>query len=107
MRAVSTWWHAQRNTLTIMARHSGGLTSAAAAEAIEPHANRLRAVVLAALQESGPMTSQEIEDRTGLEGNTVRPRLVELREMGRVRDSGLTRPTRSGRDATIWEVIPE
>jgi predicted ArsR family transcriptional regulator len=101
----STWWTAQRNSLRITAPHSGGPTSAAAAKAIEPHAGTLRATILDLLRRDGPLTAQEIEDRTGLEGNTVRPRLCELRDAGKVRDSGLTRKTRSGRDAAVWEGI--
>lgn len=105
MYAVSSWWQAQRNSMRIMAPHSGGVTSAVAARSMDDHTAGLRGTILALLVEQGPLTSQEIEDRTGLEGNTVRPRLVELRAFGRVRDSGRTRLTRSGREAVLWESL--
>lgn len=48
------------------------------------------------------LTDEEIGERTGLAGNTVRPRRLELEEGGLVCDSGRTRPTQSGRRATVW-----
>ena len=81
-------------------------TSIAAADAIKPDANRLRAVVLATLEQAGTegMTDEEIQDATGLQGSCQRPRRVELVQRGLVRDSGNTRPTRSGRRAVVWIV---
>ena len=48
-------------------------------------------------------TSEEIEDATGLDGNTVRPRLKELEEGGYAFKGAVQRKTRSGRDAIVWE----
>jgi len=48
------------------------------------------------------VTAEDLETLCELPGNTVRPRLVELREDGLVTDSGRTRRTASGRSATIW-----
>jgi hypothetical protein len=39
---------------------------------------------------------------TGIPPSTYRPRRVECVEFGLVRDSGLTRPTKSGRAAVVW-----
>lgn len=39
-------------------------------------------------------------------GNTVRPRRIELEELGFVEDSGARRPTHSGKMAIVW-VVPE
>lgn len=75
-------------------------TSRAAAKAIEPHIQRLEKVVLDAL--ASPLTAEQIEDETGLAGNTVRPRLVALRNRGLVIDSGQRHRTRSGREAVVW-----
>ena len=83
-------------------------TSQAAARLIKPEANRLRAQVLACLTAAGNdgMTDEQIIDATGLGASTARPRRIELVEQGRVKASGLTRPTRSGRAATVWCVCP-
>lgn len=51
-------------------------------------------------------TADELEVGLGLSGNTIRPRLVELRERGFVVDSGATRPTRAGRRAVVYLAEP-
>ncbi|MBS2028746.1 MAG: MarR family transcriptional regulator [Deltaproteobacteria bacterium] len=82
---------------------NGTVTSDAAAEAIKPSAATLRALVLAAVSNSGPhgVTRQEIEERTQLEGNTVRPRVKELLAAGLVVETDRVRDTRSGRAAFV------
>lgn len=86
------------------APHSGSRTSRDAAADIKPHAATLRARVLAYIASRGTLgaTSQEIELDLGMSGNTVRPRLVELRETDCVADSGRVRTTLSGRKAIVW-----
>lgn len=82
-------------------RHSA--TSVAAADDIKPSANRLRAVVWAAIGGAADgLTDEEGIDLTGLPPSTYRPRRVEGVQAGRVADSGRTRPTRSGRKAVVW-----
>lgn len=49
-------------------------------------------------------TDEEMQLALGLAGSTQRPRRVELVRMGKVVDSGLTRKTASGRQATIWKL---
>lgn len=90
------------------APHSGPRTSRDAAADIKPHAATLRQRVLVYIAGRGAMgaTSQEVELDTGLAGNTVRPRLCELRESGCIEDSGTTRKTVSGRQATVWRFKP-
>ena len=85
--------------------HNGTPTSREAAHSVKPRVSKLRADVLVVLIARGEIgaTAQEIEKATGLPGNTVRPRLVELRENGCVRDSGRKRKTDSGRLAVVWE----
>lgn len=85
------------------APHNGTRTSVDAAHDIKPHAMTLRNRVLVFLAGRDGATAQEIETALGLGGSTVRPRLVELRETGCVRDSGRTRKTASGRSAVVWE----
>lgn len=43
----------------------------------------------------------------GLDGNTYRPRRIELCRLGFVRDSGLRRATRAGGLAAVWCVLAE
>ncbi len=63
----------------------------------------VRKRVHAFLIERGPLgaTAQEIENGMRLSGDTVRPRLVELRKVWLVVTRG-KRPTRSGRKACVW-----
>lgn len=78
-------------------------TSKSAARAIEPRRNILRKQVYDILLATpSGLTDEEIQTMTGMEGSTQRPRRVELVESGAVVDSGLTRATRSGRQATVW-----
>lgn len=75
-----------------------------AKKAIEPRAANLREVVLGAIRSSGGATGQQLEALTGLSGNTVRPRLRELEVAGRIKQSGETRATASGRQAAVYVV---
>lgn len=91
------------------APHNGTDTSRDAAANIREHLGRLEFVVFAAVacaRDAG-VTNDEIEVITGLAGNTVRPRIVRLREMGLVRDSQRRRPTRSGRAAVVWQMVQQ
>lgn len=86
------------------APHSGPQTSRDAAVDIREHAHKQRARVLAFLASRGAhgATDQEIEQALGMVGNSVRPRRGELLESGCLEDSGTTRKTVSGRNATVW-----
>jgi len=83
--------------------HNRTETSVDAALSIRSELPRLEALVLWFLQ-SQPATAQEIEIGLQMAGSTVRPRLVALRERGKVEDSGLRRETQSGRRAVVWRV---
>lgn len=84
---------------------NGTDTSVDAARSVRSELPRLEALVLGALRASpAGATAQELEAMTGLSGNTVRPRLVGLRERGLVEDSGGRRATASGRQAVVWRV---
>jgi len=66
-----------------------------------------RAAVLMVIQQSTHgRTDEEIQRMLKLNPSTQRPRRIELVQAGKVRDSGRTRKTKSGRAATVWEVIP-
>ena len=88
--------------------HSGGPTSRAAAVSKAPTAAQQRTRVLLWISGRGELgaTAEEIQEGLGLSGDSVRPRLWELRgNAGHdrvVEDSGSHRPTRAGRAAVVW-----
>jgi response regulator of citrate/malate metabolism len=47
------------------------------------------------------LTREEIEIHTGISGNTVRPRILELIEEGKIIESTQYRLTKSGRKARV------
>ena len=79
-------------------------TSRAAAKAIQPCAQTLRWAVLAFLRRQGELgaTDEQIQSILAMNASTERPRRGELVSAGLVVDSGLTRPTASGRQAIVW-----
>ena len=80
-------------------------TSQAAAESVTPAIGRLRQVVLDHIRSCGERgcTDEELIDAVGLGPNTPRPRRIECVRMGLVKDTGTTRPTKSGRAAVVWK----
>lgn len=81
-------------------------TSVAAAEAIKPRTGPLHKLILDHLAQCpNGCTDEELMAALDLSGNTERPRRRELQLMGRVVDSGRTRPTQSGKQATVWEAL--
>jgi hypothetical protein len=84
-------------------------TSRAAAESMIEAAGTLRSKVRIYIVTEGydGATDDEVEVALGLKSNTARPRRHELMERSLVMDSGRTRKTRSGRDATVWITAPE
>lgn len=77
-------------------------TSEAAASSLAPVLGELHARVWAAVMASDAgLTDEEICERTGLQGNTVRPRRVELVATGHLVEGG-KRPTKNGRNAVVW-----
>jgi len=86
-------------------KHS--ITSREAARQIAAHMPELRHRVWCEIELAGAngLTDEEVSERTGLAGNTVRPRRGELERDGFVVDSGRTRATASGRRATVWITI--
>ena len=95
--------------------HNGTDTSRAAAASLAPHVGRLEAVVLEAIREAGEhgATDDEVEIATGLAHQSVSPRRISLQRLGLVVQAidsegvNVTRPTRSGRKATVWIAIEE
>jgi transcription initiation factor IIE alpha subunit len=83
---------------------AGSDTSYAAARSVRHTAPAQREQVFATLYARGPSTAEELEVVLGLAGNSIRPRLVELRRDGRVVDTGRRRRTQSRRYAVVWAV---
>lgn len=83
---------------------AGSDTSEAAAESIAKDTNRLRCLVLEEIRDAGGLTCDECEERLALKHQTCSARVYELKGSGRIRDSGMRRKTRSGRNAVVWVV---
>ena len=81
-------------------------TSQAAARAAEPASAGKREVIRLFVCQAGlhGATNDEIVAATGILLQTVCARVNELQKLGSLVDSGLTRPTRAGRAATVWRV---
>lgn len=80
-------------------------TSAAAAAAIEPKAGTIKAKVLDYLHAHPfPMTSEEIAAGLNIHYRSVQPRLAELRNDNRVKDSGTRKIGMFGKDQIAWEI---
>lgn len=65
----------------------------------------LQARTLAELGKA-PGTADEIADRLGVNFLSVRPRIAELRRLGKIRPTQTRRVNDSGMTATVWEVKP-
>jgi DNA-binding CsgD family transcriptional regulator len=75
-----------------LARHTDPETSHDAAKNIKVSAKE--EIVLECLAIYGPQTSIEIANRTGLNPNTVTPRMKPLKEKGKVYDTGIRRKSK-------------
>jgi hypothetical protein len=82
-------------------------TSVAAADAIKPCADTLRARVLDYIREQGKTgaTDDEIQVALNMNGSTQRPRRVELFQAGKICMAPMMRKTRAGRNANVWVAI--
>ena len=84
-------------------RHSD--TSREAAESMTEVAPNLRERVYRAIKSSpAGLTAEEACTLTGIKGDTLRPRIVELVGQNRIRVAG-KRPTKSGRKADVWVAL--
>ena len=78
-------------------------TSVAAAESIKPDASTLRERVYRCILTCGPITDEGIQAALAMDGNTERPRRVELERLRRICQQG-TKKTSKGREAAAWVV---
>jgi hypothetical protein len=78
--------------------------SVKAAISMRPKANTLRDRIYQYLTTYGPATDDEIRMGLGLDGNTARPRRIELVAMGKVTAAGKGKSSR-GNQATLWMAL--
>lgn len=78
-------------------------TRRAAHEHVAGRRDLLQARCLEALRER-PLTADEVADAIGESPLSIRPRITELRGLGRVVDTGERRRNASGRSAAIWRL---
>jgi hypothetical protein len=79
-------------------------TSNEAFQSVKPHLNDLQQKVLreiVAMDWIG-MTPFEAIQKTGLLDYTLRPRITELKKLGRIKDSGSRRPNVRGRNEIVY-----
>lgn len=84
-------------------RTNGTDTSAAAALSQTQNLTRDRKRILSALASNGPMITEQLAAMTKLSPNTCRPRLLDCRELGWVKQDGKG-VTVSGRAAKRWAI---
>jgi predicted ArsR family transcriptional regulator len=87
--------------------HNGTSTSIAAAESKTGSAHTDRLTIYQAIKAAGidGLTRDEIAERTGLNPNSVRPRVVELIKLGAIEEAGEQRHTATGRAAKVLTVV--
>jgi predicted Rossmann fold nucleotide-binding protein DprA/Smf involved in DNA uptake len=76
-------------------------TSSHAAKETQPHATTLRDSVLAALRQR-PSTADEVAAAIGKTVLATRPRLSELRALGKIVETRDRRRNASGKMASVW-----
>ena len=79
-------------------------TSKAAANDMRPKKALLHRIVLDALRDFGDMTTHEICSVTSKDYDAIQPRTSELREIGKISDSGIRRRTPKGKASIVWRL---
>ena len=85
-------------------QHSATSRASAAAAAPKFSERMLSCLAMIAMREDAGVTDEEGQENTGIDGNSYRPMRVTLYRHGYIEDSGLTRKTKSGRNAVAWRV---
>lgn len=89
--------------LTMPTRATSRLAAPGTAEAMT---QRRRVLELIRTSPDG-MTDDELQVALNMEGNTQRPRRIELYKLGCIEVTSQRRPTRKGRDAVVWQFVKE
>jgi hypothetical protein len=79
-----------------------GSTSQEAAARVD--ADNLRGAALIAIR-ANPSTADEVASALGLSVLTIRPRLSELRALGKIVPNGERRKNASGASAAVWRAV--
>ena len=88
-----------------MARRTDPETSHAAAESARDLAQHHHAKIMRELHTIGPLGKDALARLTGMSGVAVARRLPELERMGKVRTTGRTVTSNSGRQEREWQAI--
>ena len=86
---------------------AGSETSEEAAKSIKPSSLRSKVASMLRLRGIFGSTDDELEVSLGLRHQTVSARRRELVLLGKAKDSGVKRVTRSGRKAVVWIACAE
>lgn len=84
--------------------YKGGDTRREAYEAATVLAADVRERCLSALEDAA-LTADEVAERTGDSILTIRPRMTELKQQGRIVKTPLRRRNKSGKSATVWMLV--
>lgn len=87
-----------------LARRTDPATSHEAAARVREFSDSQQYTIFAALSLYGPMGAEEIGDEISINPYAVRKRLAELHQLNRIKPTGDTRRTRSGRSERIWSL---
>lgn len=90
-------WDTTRN-------HRGQDTSIAAAADAAIDAKQLRGLALEHIRKT-PSTADEVADALGKSVLSIRPRITELKNLGKIVDTGDRRKNTSGKSAKVWKAI--
>lgn len=81
-------------------------TSEGAAGKVDSRAGSLRMAVLDVLRaSSSPLSPDAVADVLNENPLSIRPRFTDLKDAGKIRDSGLRGKTDMGRPCILWEVV--
>ena len=95
----------QPDLFTPLARTTDPETSKTAGRSMRKGAAVQRDQIVNALRAHGPMHHAEIDRTMAWPHPTAARRMKELVRMELVRDTGRTRPTETGRNATVYEAM--
>lgn len=88
------------------ARATDPWTSHEAADSIAgTRVSELQRIVLSALRDHGPMSAEQVADRTAIDKQSITPRFRPLRELGLVEQTGSYSVNRSGRRSIVWRAV--
>ena len=80
-------------------------TSTAAAHAAQSLVDSHKSTIMDVLRRLGPQAVEEVAGHCALESLQVTRRMSDLKNDGRVRDSGLRHRNANGRQAVRWELV--